>query len=122
MFVIAVALLTLTDSEYWADGVGVYLAANWVAPFGIALVVDRLAVFMLLLSASFGLLVLCYSAARWGRVGVHYYSLFQFLLMGLNGAFLTGDLFNLFVFWRRLTVCSCTATTANASAPACSTL
>lgn len=99
MFVIAVALLTLTDSEYWADGVGVYLAANWVAPFGIALVVDRLAVFMLLLSATFGLLVLCYSAARWGRVGVHYYSLFQFLLMGLNGAFLTGDLFNLFVFF-----------------------
>jgi len=95
----AIFLLKLTDSEYWANGVGVYLAANWIAPFGIALVADRLAVLMLLLTASLGLVVLCYSSARWGRIGVHYYSLIQFLFMGLNGAFLTGDLFNLFVFF-----------------------
>jgi multicomponent K+:H+ antiporter subunit D len=98
-FCVALCLLKLTDGEYWADGIGVYLAANWAAPFGIALVADRLAVLMLLLAATFGLVILCYSGARWGRVGVHYYSLFQFLLMGLNGAFLTGDLFNLFVFF-----------------------
>jgi multicomponent K+:H+ antiporter subunit D len=96
---VALWLLKLTDSEYWANGIGVYLAANWMAPFGIALVADRLAVFMLLLTASLGLVVLCYSSARWGRIGVHYYSLLQFLFMGLNGAFLTGDLFNLFVFF-----------------------
>lgn len=96
---VAVALIQLTDGGYWPEGVGVYLAANWIAPFGIALVVDRLTALMLLLSAVLGLGALWYSAARWGRVGVHYYSLFQFLLMGLNGAFLTGDLFNLFVFF-----------------------
>lgn len=96
---VAIFLLKLTDNEYWTNGVGVYLAANWIAPFGIALVADRLAVLMLLLTASLGSVVLCYSAARWGRIGVHYYSLFQFLFMGLNGAFLTGDLFNLFVFF-----------------------
>lgn len=99
LLAIALTLLRYVDGNHWDDGVGVYLAANWVAPFGIALVVDRLAVLMLLLTAIMGLAVLCFSSARWGRVGVHYYSLFQFLLMGLNGAFLTGDLFNLFVFF-----------------------
>ncbi len=96
---IAITLFCLVDGEYWPDGTGVYLAANWIAPFGIALVVDRLAVLMLLLTASLGFAAVIYSSARWGRVGVHFHSLFQFLLMGLNGAFLTGDLFNLFVFF-----------------------
>ena len=98
-FVTALCLLQLIEKDYWADGIGVYLAANWVAPFGISLVVDRLAVLMLLLTSVMGLGALWYSHVRWGRVGVHYFSLFQFLLMGLNGAFLTGDLFNLFVFF-----------------------
>ncbi len=98
-FVTALCLLQLIENDYWADGIGVYLAANWVAPFGISLVVDRLAVLMLLLTSVMGLGALWYSHVRWGRVGVHYFSLFQFLLMGLNGAFLTGDLFNLFVFF-----------------------
>jgi multicomponent K+:H+ antiporter subunit D len=95
----ALALLLLTDSEYWPRGVGVYLAANWVAPFGIALVADRLAAVMLLLAAILATAVLLYSMKRWSRIGVHFHSLFQFLLMGLNGAFLTHDLFNLFVFF-----------------------
>src|SRR5690606_16422108 len=42
---------------------------------------------------------LVFALARWHRAGVYYHALFQFLLMGLNGAFLTGDLFNLFVFF-----------------------
>lgn len=105
-FVTALCLLQLIENDYWADDIGVYLAANWVAPFGISLVVDRLAVLMLLLTSVMGLGALWYSHVRWGRVGVHYFSLFQFLLMGLNGAFLTGDLFNLFVFFEvMLTAC-----------------
>ncbi len=95
----ALCLLQLIENNYWPGDIGVYLAANWVAPFGIALVVDRLAVMMLLLTSVMGLGALWYSHVRWGRVGVHYFPLFQFLLMGLNGAFLTGDLFNLFVFF-----------------------
>ncbi|MCR6651789.1 MAG: monovalent cation/H+ antiporter subunit D [Cellvibrionaceae bacterium] len=98
-FAAALCLLQLVEKDHWSGGIGVYLAANWVAPFGIALVVDRLAVLMLLLTSVMGLGALWYSYVRWGRVGVHYFSLFQFLLMGLNGAFLTGDLFNLFVFF-----------------------
>src|SRR5690554_7517860 len=38
----AITLFWFTDREVWPQGVGVYLAANWAAPFGIALVVDRL--------------------------------------------------------------------------------
>jgi len=95
----ALALLRLTDTGVFAEGIGVYLAANWAAPFGIVLVADRLSALMLVLAAGLALSALLFSAARWSRIGVHFHSLFQFLLMGLNGAFLTGDLFNLFVFF-----------------------
>lgn len=96
---VAVALIRLTDGGHWPQGMGVYLAANWTAPFGIALVADRLAALLLLLTAALAVAVLLYSSMRWGRVGVHFHTLFQFLLMGINGAFLTHDLFNLFVFF-----------------------
>jgi multicomponent K+:H+ antiporter subunit D len=53
---------------------------------------------MLTLQAVLGVAVLVYSIARWDRPGQPFHSLLQFLSMGVNGAFLTGDLFNLFVF------------------------
>ncbi|MET0963985.1 MAG: monovalent cation/H+ antiporter subunit D [Noviherbaspirillum sp.] len=95
----ALALVVLTDGGYWQDGIGVYFAANWAAPFGIALLADRLSAMMLLLTALLASATLVYSMLRWSRIGVHFHSLFQFLLMGVNGAFLTHDLFNLFVFF-----------------------
>ncbi len=94
----ALALAWLADGS-WPGGIGVYLAANWSAPFGIALVADRLSALMLVLTALLGLAALHYAQPRWSRIGVHFHSLFQFLLMGINGAFLTNDLFNLFVFF-----------------------
>ena len=105
----AIALLAVAGGAVpgvWPDGVGVYLVGDWPAPFGIVLVVDRLAAVMLTLTAVLGLATLTYSLARWDRAGVHFHSLFQFLLMGLNGAFLTGDLFNLFVFFEVLLAAS----------------
>jgi len=99
MLATALALVRMTDGGYWAGGIGVYLAANWAAPFGIALVADRLAALMLLLTALLALAALHFAMQRWGRIGVHFHTLFQFLLMGINGAFLTHDLFNLFVFF-----------------------
>ncbi|GGI19746.1 monovalent cation/H+ antiporter subunit D [Oxalicibacterium faecigallinarum] len=98
-FAIAVSLMKLTDTGIWEGNIGIYLAANWSAPFGIALAADRLSALMLLLTSIMGGAALLYSAMRWSRIGVHFHSLFQFLLMGINGAFLTHDLFNLFVFF-----------------------
>jgi multicomponent K+:H+ antiporter subunit D len=84
--------------EIWPDGIAVYLLGGWQAPFGIVLVVDRLSAVMLMLNAVLALASLVYALARWKKMGPHFQSLFQFLVMGINGAFLTGDLFNLFVF------------------------
>jgi multicomponent K+:H+ antiporter subunit D len=77
----------------------VYLLGNWPAPVAINLVADRLSVVMLGLTAVLALPALIFASERWERVGPHFHSLFQFLLVGINGAFLTGDLFNLFVFF-----------------------
>ncbi|MDE1157262.1 MAG: monovalent cation/H+ antiporter subunit D [Neorhizobium sp.] len=78
---------------------GAYLLGNWASPFGIVLVVDGLSAMMVLLTAILALACLVYSLARWHAVGAHFHTMFQLLLMGANGAFLTGDLFNLFVFF-----------------------
>ena len=87
---VAITLLCLSAGylpNEWPDGVGVYLLGDWPAPFGIVAVVDRLAVVMLVLTAILGLSAWIYATARWDRAGVHFHPLFQFLLMGLNGAF-----------------------------------
>ncbi len=85
------------------DGTGTlsttYAVADWPAPFAIVLVLDRLSALMLVLTSVVALASLTFSLARWHGAGPHFHSLFQFLLMGLGGAFLTGDLFNLFVFF-----------------------
>lgn len=105
---IAVALLAMSDvaSADPAPRVGVYRLGDWPVPFGIVLVVDRLSALMLLLTSILGAAAVVFSLARWHRAGVHFHSLFQFLLMGVNGAFLTGDLFNLFVFFELLLAAS----------------
>ena len=85
---------------------GIYLPANWEVPFGIVLVLDRLSSAMLLLTAVMASAAIVFAVARWERIGVHFHPLFQIQLMGLNGAFLTGDLFNLFVFFEVLLAAS----------------
>ena len=97
-----------TDSvpDTWSRGIGVYAIGGWHAPFGIVLVVDRLSALMIAVNVTLAMAVTVYSIGRWDRMGVHYHSLLQFLLMGLNGAFLTGDLFNLFVFFEILLAAS----------------
>ena len=85
---------------------GIYLPANWPTPFGIVLVLDRLSSAMLLLTSVMATAALIFAVARWDRIGVHFHPLFQIQLMGLNGAFLTGDLFNLFVFFEVLLAAS----------------
>ena len=93
----AVALLRTADGA--GPAVSVYRLGDWPSLFGIVLALDRLAALMLVLTSVLGLAALMFSLARWHRAGAHFHPLFQFQLMGLNGAFLTGDLFNLFVFF-----------------------
>ncbi len=97
--VVAVLLLVQAKEPSVQTSLGVYLPGNWPAPFGIVLVIDRLSAMMLVLTSTVALATVLFSAARWHRAGVHFHPLFQFQLMGLAGAFLTADLFNLFVFF-----------------------
>lgn len=95
----ALAILGRVDADGVPGAIRVYLTANWQAPFGIVLVADRLSALMLVLTGVVGLAAAVYATAGWSRAGVYFHPLFQIQLMGLNGAFLTGDLFNLFVFF-----------------------
>lgn len=88
------------------SNVGYYLLGDWSVPWGIVLVLDRMSAMMLVLTGLLALPCLLYAAAGWHRQGQHFLSLFMFLLMGLNGAFLTGDLFSLFVFFEVLLAAS----------------
>ena len=90
-----------------ADGtVMVYLLGDWPARLGISLMVDRLSAMLVLVSALLAVACLLHAGAGWDRRAPHFHAFFQFQLMGLNGAFLTGDLFNLFVFFEVLLIAS----------------
>lgn len=102
----AVALLVWVHRQDAAAAFGVYLPGNWPVPFGIVLVADHLSALMAVLTGSLGLAALLYALARWQHAGVHFHVLFQLQLMGLYGAFLTADLFNLFVFFEVLLAAS----------------
>ncbi|MFD2814564.1 proton-conducting transporter membrane subunit [Paracoccus aerius] len=81
---------------------------GWQAPYGITLVADHLSAAMVLITAIIGLAVAVWSLAEIGpessRLGYH--ALFQSLLGGVTGAFLTGDLFNLYVWFEVLLISS----------------
>ena len=89
-----------------AGTVLVYRLGDWSAPFGIVLVLDRLSAFMLVLTAVLATAAVVYAAGGVDARGKSFHTLFQLQLMGINGAFLTGDLFNLFVFFEVLLLAS----------------
>ncbi|MFN3147580.1 MAG: monovalent cation/H+ antiporter subunit D [Paracoccaceae bacterium] len=103
LFAISLGLVMLA-----ADGeTHVYRLGDWPAPFGIVLVLDRLSALMVLLTAALAVIVLIHAiASGWDARGWHFHTLFQFQLMGVCGAFLTGDVFNLFVFFEVLLIAS----------------
>ncbi|MFJ4543698.1 monovalent cation/H+ antiporter subunit D [Pseudomonas rustica] len=103
---ISVMLLQWTQTTGVPGSIGVYLPGNWQAPFGIVLVVDRLSALMLVLTGIIGVSALLFAMARWDGAGSSFHALFQIQLMGLYGAFLTADLFNLFVFFEVLLAAS----------------
>jgi len=101
---IVAVLILLILSVYAFFGMGSqtisYAMSNWEIPYGIALVLDALASFMLLLVSIISLTSLLFSIQyiRHMSMDWKYYSLFMLLLSGMNGVLITGDLFNLFVF------------------------
>lgn len=106
----SLALLGIAAGLFWqaSDGtISIYQLGDWKAPFGIILVADRLSTLMVLITATLAPLVLLYAiGSGWDKRGRHFHSLFQFQLMGITGAFLTGDAFNLFVFFEVLLIAS----------------
>ena len=102
LLAVAIGLFVLASD----GGIRPYKLGDWPAPFGIVLVLDRLSALMLLLTAILAVVVAIYAAQGWDKRGRHFHALFQFQLMGVNGAFLTGDVFNLFVFFEVLLIAS----------------
>jgi multicomponent Na+:H+ antiporter subunit D len=97
-YALAVALLA---RRVLVDGATAYQLSNWPAPFGITLVADELAVFMLGLTAIVALAAVAFAVVYVDSVGqrVSFHPLYHFMLVGVTGSFLTGDIFNLFVWF-----------------------
>ena len=100
----AIYLLALV----WQQGRVFTAVGNWPPPYGIVLVVDLWSAIMLLLSALMGLVVLLYTFATLdpARERHNFYTLYALMLMGVNGAFLAGDLFNLYVWFEVMLIAS----------------
>ncbi|SDW36910.1 monovalent cation/H+ antiporter subunit D [Marinobacter mobilis] len=96
------ALLVLANDGSYR----VYAFGNWAPPFGIVLVLDRLAALMLVMTAILAFFSHLYAIHRTDESSRQFHALFLFQLMGLNIAFLTGDLFNLFVAFEVLLIAS----------------
>ncbi len=101
-------LLTAVSYLIFASSgqISVYNLGEWAAPFGIVLVLDQLSAFMLVLTYGLAVPIMWYASKEWDERGRYFHAMFHFLLMGLCGAFLTGDLFNLFVFFEILLMAS----------------
>ena len=100
----AAALLTWT----WREGIHVLEVGGWPAPFGIVLVADMLSAVMVTVTGAVGLAATVYSfrVVDDGRLRAGYYAFIQVLLMGVSGAFLAGDIFNLYVWFEVMLMAS----------------
>ncbi len=101
---LATAILYLISAS--SGQISVYNLGEWAAPFGIVLVLDQLSALMVVLTYALATAILWYASHEWDARGRYFHAMFHFLLMGLCGAFLTGDLFNLFVFFEILLMAS----------------
>jgi multicomponent Na+:H+ antiporter subunit D len=83
------------------DGIQTLAIGNWNAPYGIVLVADMYSSLLVLTTSiiAFTSLLFAFSSISHDREKFFFYPGVQFLILGVTGAFLTGDLFNLFVFF-----------------------
>jgi len=91
-----------------ADGFVVLQSGAWPAPFGITLVADLLSASMVLITGIVAFAVALYAIQdiEEALLKSHFFALFHLLLMGVNGAFITGDLFNLYVWFEVMLLAS----------------
>ncbi|CAM4216463.1 Na+/H+ antiporter subunit D [Paenibacillus alkaliterrae] len=91
-----------------AEGIQTLYMGGWLPPYGIVFVADMLAALLVLATTAVGAFCLFFSFGTVGeqRERYYYYPFFQFLLVGVNGSFLTGDLFNLFVCFEVMLISS----------------
>ncbi|ETA69159.1 MAG: multicomponent Na+:H+ antiporter subunit [Methanolobus sp.] len=110
MLILSVILL----SQVWSGGIQAYEVGEW-GKYGIILVADLLSSGMVVLTSFVSFLALIYSLDYIEKksLSASYYPLFSLLVAGLNGSFLTGDIFNLFVFFEILLLSSCGLVIAN---------
>ncbi len=103
-FLLCIRLFNAT----WQHGSVTLQLGNWQAPFGITFVSDTLSAVMVVLTAIVSLTVGIYSTAaiNESRIKYGYFIIFHFLIMGLLGAFLTGDIFNLYVWFEVVIISS----------------
>jgi multicomponent Na+:H+ antiporter subunit D len=104
LFLAGLGLLTSVQEH----GIQAAQMGNWPAPFGITLVADLFSAIMVALVGLIGLAVAVYSLASMdaSREAFGYYPLYHILLMGVCGAFLTGDIFNLYVWFEVMLIAS----------------
>jgi multicomponent K+:H+ antiporter subunit D len=104
------ALNAIALTLFWSaatQGPEAYFLGDWPAPFGIVLMLDELSAIMVTLLSALALVSALYAiGSGWDTKGAHFHPLLMFLLMGIAGAFLTGDAFNLFVFFEVLLIAS----------------
>lgn len=91
----------LLFAEVYRAGIQAVQIGSWPAPYGITLVADLFSAVMVVVSGLIGFAVMLFSLASINREReiFGYYPLYFVLLMGVNGAFLTGDMFNLYVWF-----------------------
>src|SRR5690606_24319947 len=104
ILIVSIALMVRT----WNEGILVMEAGNWPAPFGITFVSDMFSSTMVLLTSISALCISIYSTVgvNQARMKYGYFPISHFLFMGLNGAFLTGDIFNLYVWFEVVIISS----------------
>lgn len=105
---IALTLAGFLFAEVWQSGTQTFQAGGWQAPFGITLVVDMLSATLVLLTCILGLAISIFSSASIisERAKFGYFPIYHLLLMGLIGAFITGDIFNLYVWFEVIIISS----------------
>lgn len=106
--VIAIIFSALLVQKVRVSGIQTLDVSSWEAPFGITLVSDMMSALLVLTTSIIAFLCLIYSFWSIGeaREKFYYYAAFNFLIVGVNGAFTTGDIFNLFVFFEVMLMAS----------------